>query len=202
MTTEAKKIEAKDLQEVKGDNIRDIYPITTVVEFEAWLLEQPDLADKRFEFVEGRMIEKEGMKQNEIFIVRFLTRLFCKTNAFNNNDYLGAELDSYISDKRKRIPDIAYFTAEQVENARKGERFNTDFAIEILSPNEVFQDIEEKIQDYFDSGTKLVWYISPKQQQIYVYTSPTDVKIIKGEDICSAEPVFSDFSFPVKEMFA
>lgn len=202
MTTEAKKIETKELQEVQGENIRDIFPITTVVEFEAWLLEQTELVDKRFEFVEGRVIEKEGMKQNEFFIARFLTKLFNKTKAFENDDYLGSELDSYINDKRKRIPDIAYFTAEQIQNARKGQRFNTSFAIEILSPNDSFQDVAEKILDYFSAGTKFVWYILPKQEQIYVYTSPTDVKILKGDDICSAVPVLSDFSFAVKEMFA
>lgn len=191
-----------DTKEVTGDNITDVQIPSTVEAFELWLLEQPELAGKRFEFVDGRMIEKEGMKQNEFFIARFLTKLFNKTKAFENDDYLGSGLDSYINDKRKRIPDIAYFTAEQIESARKGQRFNTSFAIEILSPNDSFQDVAEKIQDYFEAGTKLVWYILPKQEQIYVYTAPTKVQIFKGEDVCTGEPVLSDFSFAVKELFA
>ena len=69
---------------------------------------------------------------------------------FKNDDYLGSEVDSYINDKRKRIPDIAYFTASQIIDARKGKRLNTFFAIEILSPNDNFQDVAEKIQDYFN----------------------------------------------------
>lgn len=199
MIVEAKKF--KNIEEVEGDNMSDVNLLSTVMEFELWLLEHPELADKRFEFVDGRMIEKEGMKQNEFFIFKFLSRLFTKTSEYKVGDELIAEGDSYINEKRKRIPDIAYFTIEQIKNARKGERQFTSFAIEILSPNDNFQDVEEKIQDYFDAGTKLVWYISPKQEQIYVYTAPTKVQILRGEDICSAAPVLSDFSFAVKEMF-
>jgi Uma2 family endonuclease len=194
-------ISIKENKEAKGNNKSDEQIPATVAEFEAWLLEQPELADKRFEFVEGRMIEKEGMKQNEFFIFKFLNRLFAKTSSYSNGSELIGEGDSYINDKRKRIPDIAYFTAEQIENARKEQRFNTSFAIEILSPNDSFQDVAEKIQDYFEGGTKLVWYILPKQEQIYVYTAPTKVQILKGEDICSATPVLSDFYFAVKDMF-
>ena len=79
MIGKSEKINLENIQEVKGDNISDVNVPLTVAEFELWLLEQPELADKRFEFVEGRMIEKEGMKQNEFFIVKFLSRLFVKT---------------------------------------------------------------------------------------------------------------------------
>lgn len=201
MVGKSEKIDVKNIQEVKGDNISNVNVPLTVAEFELWLLEQSDFADKRYEFVDGRIIEKQGMKQDELFIARFLAKLFYKTEAFKNDDYLGSEVDSYINDKRKRIPDIAYFTASQIIDARKGKRLNTFFAIEILSPNDNFQDVAEKIQDYFEAGAKLVWYILPKQEQIYAYTAPTKVQILRGEDICSAEPVLSDFSFVVKDMF-
>ncbi|NJN76967.1 MAG: Uma2 family endonuclease [Saprospiraceae bacterium] len=192
----------KDIQEIQGDNKTDIVPnLTTVTEFELWLLKQSELADKRFEFVDGRIIEKEGMKQNDVIILKFLSRLFVKTPEYEAGDELFGEIDSYINDRRKRIPDIVYWTAEQIEAFGKGKKLATSFAIEILSPNDNFQDVAEKIQDYFEAGAKLVWYILPKQEQIYVYTAPTEVKILKGDDICSGEPVLSDFSFTVKKMF-
>lgn len=201
MVEKSEKIDVENIQEVKGDNISDVNVPLTVAEFELWLLEQPELADKRFEFVEGRMIEKEGMKQNEFFIVKFLSRLFAKTAMYEMGGEFISEGDAYINEKRKRIPDIAYLTASQIAEARIGKRLNTLFAIEILSPNDNFQDVAEKIQDYFEAGAKLVWYILPKQEQIYAYTAPTKVQILRGEDICSAELVLSDFSFAVKDMF-
>lgn len=85
---------------------------------------------------------------------------------------------------------------------RKGKKFNTSFAIEIISPNDKLGDIEDKIKDYFDAKVVLVWYISPENQQIYVYTSATEVTICKGNDVCSADPILPDFSFKVKDLFA
>ena len=60
----------------------------------------------------------------------------------------------------------------------------------------------DKIQDYFDSRTQLVWYIFPKQQKIYAYTSPDDSKAYKGADVISAAPVLPDFQFVVADLFA
>ncbi len=178
------------------------FKFETVAEFEAWVSKNSILNDKRFEFVNGKIIEKPAMKQEEFFIAKFLSRLFVKTVAYANGDELIVESDSHIDSKRKRVADIGYFTEAQIEAAREGNKFAPALAIEILSPNEKLEDIEEKIQDYFDAGVQLVWYISPKTEQIYTYTSTTDLKIFKGENICHASPVLTDFSFKVKDMFA
>ena len=178
------------------------YKIQTVEEFEEWLIHQPDLVDKRFEFLDGELIEKGAMKQQEIIIIDFLVRMFMKTIAFQNGDILLPEIDSYIHTKRKRIPDLAYFTKGQIVEGAKGVKLATYWAIELLSDSESLEDIEEKVEDYFSAGAQLVWYISPKRQQIYVFTAPHEVKILKGTDVCSAAPVLSDFSFTVSDLFA
>ena len=174
----------------------------TVDEFEAWVGNNSLLNDKRFEFVNGKIIEKSGMKQEEFYIAQFLMRLFAKTKAYADGGELIVESDSHIDNKRKRIADIGYFTKKQITEARKGKRFAPALAIEILSPNEKMEEIADKIQDYFDAKVQLVWYILPKQEQIYAYTSPTDLKIYKGLDICSASPVLTDFTFKINDLFA
>ncbi|MEM1120330.1 MAG: Uma2 family endonuclease, partial [Bacteroidota bacterium] len=162
----------------------------TVAAFEQWLSSQPHLAEKQFEFVNGKIIEKPVMKQEELFIVTFLLDLFQTTKTGKNKiGRLIPELDSHIDKQRKRIPDISYYTNEQIKEMRKGKRFSTPFPIEILSPYDLLRDVEDKIQDYFDANVQVVWYISPEQQQIYVYHSPTDVTIRKGKDVCSAAPI-------------
>ena len=178
-------------------------PFKTVAEFEEWLSEQSNLIDKRFEFTNGKIIEKPAMKQEELFIVTFLLDLFSTTSTFKNKiGRLLPELDSHIDKQRKRIPDISYYTNDQIKEMRKGKKFATPFPIEIISPNDKLKDIEDKLNDYFNAGIKLVWYISPEQEQIYVYHSPTDIKIYKDTDVCSAHPIFPDFSFKVEDMFA
>ncbi len=172
----------------------------TVDEFEAW--EWQHNRSGSYEFVRGRIIEKKEMKQDEFFIIKFLTRLFAQTVAYREGDELTPEMDSYIDDVRKRRPDLGYFTMSQIMATRTGNLVKSRFAIEILSDSEYHQDVLDKIQDYFDGGAQLVWYIVPKQQRIYVYTAPGESKAYKGADVISAAPVVPDFQFTVADLFA
>lgn len=75
------------------------------------------------------------------------------------------------------------------------------FGVEILSDSESFTDVAEKEQDYFDAGVQLIWYSAPRQQKIYAYTSPDDIKVYKGDDQIIAEPVLADFQLVVADLF-
>ena len=174
--------------------------LQTVEEFEQW--QQQYAHEGSYEFVRGRIIEKNEMKQAEYLILKFLTRLFTQTTAYQRGDELTPEMDSYVDNTRKRRPDLAYFTLEQIEETGKGIRQKTHFAIEILSDSESYQDVLAKIQDYFDAGAELVWYIIPERQKIYVYTSPDESKAYKGTATISAAPVVPDFQFVVSDLFA
>lgn len=172
----------------------------TVADFEAW---QSKLkTDYNYEFYYGKIIKKQPMKQNKLEIYQILLEFFMQTKAFLAKGLLYAEADTPIDDFRKRIPDISFYTKEQVTEARKtGKKAVTTFAIEILSDSESADHIETKIQDYFDAGVLTVWYIHPKTKKIYVYTSPNDVKIYHSDMIVNAQPALPDFEFPVSKLF-
>jgi len=174
--------------------------LQTVDEFEAW--ERLHAHEGSYEFVRGRIIEKNDMKQEEYFIIKFLNRLFIQTTAFAQGDELTPEMDSYVDETRKRRPDLGYFTLAQILATRSGARQKTGFAIEILSDSETHKDVLEKIGDYFDGGAQLVWYIVPTSRRIYVYTSPDDIKVYKNAEILSAAPLLPDFQFSVADLFA
>lgn len=111
------------------------------------------------------------------------------------------ESDSYIDGVRRRVPDLTYFTTEQLDAIRREERVNTLFAIEILSDSESHEDVLEKIDDYFDGGAQLVWYIIPKKQRIEAYTSPFDRRVYTANDQISAAPVVPELTFKVADLF-
>ena len=178
---------------------KQVKQLTTVVEFERWLSKKK--TDYNYEFVNGQVFKKQPMKQNELPMVQFLTRLFSKTSAYKNYGELMPEADTYIDEYRKRVPDLAYFTAEQIKQAAIDVKVVPAFVIELLSDSESFDDVEKKIRDYFDAGVQVVWYISPKSKRIHNYTSPKNVTICADNDVCSAEPALLDFKFEVRELF-
>ncbi len=178
--------------------------LRTVEEFEVW--QRLPGNDGSFEFVRGQLIPK-SMKQDEIDIADFLVRRFAQTTQFHQKHVLYPELDSYVDATRKRIPDLTYFSAEQRQAIRRGERVNTLFAIEILSDSETHHperrpDVLDKIQDYFDGGAQLVWYIIPSYQRIDAYTSPETATVFKGQQTITAAPILPEFGLTVADLFA
>ena len=173
--------------------------LATVEEFERWLSKKK--TDHNYEFVNGQAIKKNPMKQSELLMVQFLTRLFSKTLAYENYGELVPEADTYIDEYRKRVPDLAYFTAEQIKQAAIGVKVVPAFVIELVSDSESFDDVEKKIKDYYDAGVQVVWYINPKSKRIHNYISPKNVIICADNDVCSAEPALLDFKFEVRELF-
>ena len=172
---------------------------TTVAEFELW--EAKRQPDYNYEFYYGEIIKKPGMKQIEAFIVKMLSRTFSKTKAYANGGELIPEMDVYVDAFRKRIPDIAFYTEAQIKGAAKGEKVVPAFAMEILSDSETLINIETKIQDYFDAGVKLVWYILPKSKKIYAYSAPSELNVfITGQSI-KALPVLPDFEINIEQLF-
>ena len=174
--------------------------LQTVDEFEHWERQHPH--EGSYEFVWGRIILKPAMKQDEFDIADFLVRQFIQTPQFQQKHLLIPEGDSYVDGSRKRVPDLTYITAEQREAIRRGERVNTLFAVELLSDLETLDDVLDKIQDYFDGGAQLVWYIVPKRQRIYAYTSPLDIHVFANDDVVSAAPVLPEFTFTLPDLFA
>lgn len=174
--------------------------LQTVNEFEAWERQHPH--ESSYEFVRGRIIPKPAVRQNELDLIDFLVRQFMKTPQFNQKHTLYSEIDSYVDGLRKRVPDLTYFTADQRQAIRRGERVNTLFAIRILSDSESHEDVLGKIDDYFDGGAQLVWYVIPKRQRIEVYMSSFDRRVYTANDQISAAPVIPEMSFTVADLFA
>lgn len=172
-------------------------PFKNIEAFQTWAYNQ----EIGYEFVDNRAVKKEMIKDVELMIIWWLTEFFKSTQAYKDKGNLISEVGINLGNDRFRIPDLAYFTVEQHFSAIKGEHPIPQLAIEFLSKKEGAEHIADKINDYFASGVKLVWYIYPKTEMIYAYSSPKDVKILNGDDICSASPVIPDFQFQTKDIF-
>jgi Uma2 family endonuclease len=165
--------------------------------FEKWAFRQ----ELGYEFTKGDVFKKSMIKETELLIIWFLNQLFKKTDFYSKGSELLAEVGMRLSTGSFRIPDLSFFTAQQHLSASRGERIVSEFVIEILSNSESGQHIADKINDYFASGVKVVWYIYPETETIYVYTSPKNINVCNGDDIVSASPVVPDYTFAAKEIF-
>ena len=165
--------------------------------FETWAFQQ----ELGYEFVNKQVLKKEMIKDVELAIIWWLNKYFKLTKGFREDALLISEAGMRLSTDNFRVPDLSYFTAEQHFATVKGEHPRAELVIEILSKSESAEHIADKIRDYFSAGVKIVWYIYPKTEAIYVYASPKDIKVCEGDDIVSAAPVVPDFQFPARAIF-
>jgi Uma2 family endonuclease len=104
-----------------------------------------------------------------------------------------------------RAPDVAFVTANRAALQEKETGFfdgAPDLAVEVISPSETMEDIENKLFDYLDAGTQVVWLVFPRTQSITVYRSLQDIRIFTSEDTIDCEELLPGFSIPVKELFS
>ena len=76
-----------------------------------------------------------------------------------------------------------------------------DLAVEVFSPTDRPDDIQEKVEDYLAAGTRMVWVVYPKTKSITVYRSLRDAKILRRDDTLSGENVLPGFERKVSEIF-
>jgi Uma2 family endonuclease len=155
----------------------------------------------KYEYNNGIVEKIQKMKYREKYIVKNLTRRFIKTQAHANGHELTEETEIFTSPSQMRKPDLCFLTAEQIIAAVHGKESPPDFVIEIISTHDPVNDVTDKILEYLNAGVKVIWHIFPKQKVVYIYKSYTDIKILKSDSICSAEPILPDYQISVDDIF-
>lgn len=115
---------------------------------------------------------------------------------------LDIEKDSFLTQTRYRTPDLVYMSPKDVDLAYKGGHPLPRFVIEIVSPNDLENYYEDKLDAYFDAGVEVVWMIYPKQEKVKILRKNQADKTCRGDEICAGAPVLPEFEMTVKAIFA
>lgn len=176
-----------------------------LVSLESFLARYTNREDPyKYEWNNG-VVEKKPrtMNRDQLFIYQNLLKFFVRLKAFAEGAALICEIDMLMTSvNRTRRADIAYLTNVQMAASRNGEPSVCFFVAEVISKNDQINEVEEKLQEYFDNGVQVVWVIFPKLKQVKVYHSIRNIMVCFGEDICSAAPVLPDFKISVNDIFA
>ena len=108
---------------------------------------------------------------------------------------------------RRRRPDVAFVSAKQWALNRELPATGDwdivpDLAVEVVSPTDELSDVISKVREYFDYGVKRVWLVLPAQREVYVYETPTQVRILAETDGLSGEEILPGFTLPLSELFS
>jgi Uma2 family endonuclease len=76
-------------------------------------------------------------------------------------------------------------------------------AVEVISESNTKAEMRRKLNEYFESGARLVWMVYPKTKSIAIYDEPSDVpaKTVTEAETLDAGEVLPGFSVAVVEVF-
>lgn len=119
---------------------------------------------------------------------------------------LGGEVGIYTQREPDtvRAADVAFISHQRWPQVKSQSYLDVapELVVEILSPDDAWSQLMEKLEEYFNIGVQMIWVADPRRQQIYVYHSVTKVERFVVEDVLSGGEVLPGFSVPVVELFA
>ena len=157
---------------------------------------------ERYEYAKGELIPMPPTSVEHGYISANLSSLL---HLYVREKQLGRVI---ISDTGFRvgeqvlIPDIAFLANARIpDNLSKASPIPPDLAVEVVSPTDVLNRVEEKAFTYLEAGTQLVWVLKPRSKTVAVYRSETDITLLTRNDTLTGENVIEGFSCQVAELF-
>lgn len=104
-----------------------------------------------------------------------------------------------------RAPDVAFVRKERADALAETEGFlpgAPDLAVEVISPGDTYTEVEGKVLEWLDAGTRLVLVVDPRKRTATVYRSRSEIRVLGGDGVVDGADVVPGWRAPVKELLA
>jgi Uma2 family endonuclease len=136
-------------------------------------------------------------------------RLLVALSIFVRAKKLGVVLDSstgfWMQNRNCRAPDVSFINKARLGQWKRAPaaffQGAPDLAAEVLASSNTPQEISQRLEDFFASGTRLAWIIHPDEKFVEICHSPVKRKIIGSGGLLYGEGVLPGFQFQIAELF-
>lgn len=177
-------------------------PGTATEEDAIWL---EDHEDRLCELVSGVLVEKSTSFYESILAMALGHLLMKYLESHNLGIVSGPDGQICILSNTIRIPDLAFIRWERFPNGKMPRdrvcRVAPDLAVEILSEGNTAREMQRKLEEYFQAGVSLVWYIDPQSRTARIYTALDQMHEIDTAGHLDGQDVLPGFSLRLGELF-
>lgn len=161
------------------------------------------------ELVGGQLVERPPMGQKaDAFAARILIWIgrFVEQHALGLMNRAQGSYQIFPHDPKKvRIPDVSFIRADRLppEGPMEGHcRIVPDLVVEVVSPNDIAEELDEKIEDFLQAGVPLVWVLNPHTRTVQIHRAGGHDSRLRHGDILDGEDVLPGFRCEVARLFA
>ncbi|MCI0401692.1 MAG: Uma2 family endonuclease [Gammaproteobacteria bacterium] len=162
----------------------------------------------RYELIRGelRKMSPAGYKHGRV-VINVTTPLDQYVRAHNLGVVFAAETGFKLASNpdHVRAPDVAFIRRERVEQSGEVEGYwpgAPDLAVEVVSPGDSYTEVEDKVFDWLEAGTRMVIVVNPRKRAVTIYRSLTDVVVLAENDMLEGGDMVPGWTIPVKDLFA
>jgi Uma2 family endonuclease len=193
----------RTLGDIPADRIR-LHP-TPGTATEQDVLDVLDHEGRICELIDGILVEKvmgyEGARVAVVlifFLESFLSR-------HNLGLVTGPDGTLKLTTGLLRIPDVTFVSWDRLPGREFPKqpvpRLSIDLAVEVISKGNTKAEMERKLREYFEAGTRLVWFLYPKNRTARVYTAPRRSTRLTEDQSLDGGDVLPGFSLSLRELF-
>lgn len=103
-----------------------------------------------------------------------------------------------------RKPDVSFISRGRLPDDELPDgnfRVAPDLAAEVVSPNDLYYDVEQKVAEYLAAGVRLVWVVNPVSERVRVHRADGTVADLRGDAELNGEGVLPGFRCRVSDLF-
>jgi Uma2 family endonuclease len=115
----------------------------------------------------------------------------------------GADGTFVLNRYNTRIPDVAYITQQTALNQDEDSfmRGAPDLAVEVVSPSNSPQNMQQRAGEYLAAGAKLVWIVDPDARTVDVYRADGSRTVVSGDGALEGNDVLPGLRLPLTTVF-
>jgi len=159
-----------------------------------------------YELVDGNLVERKMGSESSVIAGIIVTILSNFIRGKRMGYVAGADCSYQCfadAPDKVRKPDVSFVAAGRLPGDRppKGHtKIPPDLAVEVISPNDLAYEIEDKVAEYLAAGVKLVWVVNPASRTVRVQSGPNGA-ILRSDDTITGADVLPGFECRVAEFF-
>src|SRR5262245_61142480 len=169
-------------------------------------LKMPD--SDRYELVHGRLVELPMSVLSSYVAGRIFSRLgqFLEPKRTGWLFPEGTAFRCFPHERGLvRKPDTAYIRLDRLAVAQAAEEgyvpVAPDLAVEVVSPNDIAKELEDKIDDFKRAGVRLIWVVYPQHRIVRIHRADGTIQQVGENDELNGEDVIPGFRCAVRELF-
>jgi Uma2 family endonuclease len=159
------------------------------------------------ELIDGRLVEKNMGAEAGAIAIKAILLIGLFLREHNIGHLFTADCGYQLFGKKVpqvRKPDVSFVKHGRLPDEKLpggNIPFAPDLAVEVVSPNDLAEDVEKRINDFLTAGVPMLWMIYPGSRSVYVYRSGGVIQRLSGGEEISGGDVLPGFSCRVEELF-